>query len=137
MGVAVIAFMGALLGSTDVVEPPGVLLSPEELAEPAGAWPAWARTAFDAGRLAQAFAAMGGSSVSMQSMTSRVSNITITVGANGAVNIRTGDISTGSDEASGLAGIQTININTGFASSVQGATSVAVGSLTFGPQATP
>lgn len=122
MGAAAIALLGALL-------------SPQDLAVQTGGTAIWAGPAFDAAHLSQVVTGVGVTALSIQTLTSQVSNVFISMPANGTVNIRTGDIAYDSQASSGFSGIQTINANTGFGSSSQAATSVAVsGGFSIGPK---
>jgi hypothetical protein len=116
----------------------GALLTPQELAlqsagtvtPPQSAFSA--NFALDPATLSSTTAGQGMIATSIQTMTASVSNVTFTGGADMQGNFRSGDINIGRDDASGMSGIQTVSLSTGFGSSVQAATSIAASGVVFG-----
>jgi hypothetical protein len=127
MGLAAIAMLGVLLSPQDLAVQSAGTFTPPLADLPAS-------LALDASALASTTAGEGTMAMSSQTLTSSVSQVSFTGGADMQGSLRTGDINLGQNDASGFSGMQAVNISTGFGSSVQSAISIAAGSVAFGPK---
>jgi hypothetical protein len=117
----------------------GALLTPQELADQwagAGFTPPPSMVsdslALDPATLSARTAGQGMIAMSAQTMTASVRNVSFSGGADLQAGFHSGDINIGQDDASGMSGIQTLSLSTGFGSSVQAATSIAASGVVFG-----
>jgi hypothetical protein len=123
MGLAAIALLGALLTPQELTAQTAGALTPTDAP--------FASLALDAQALSSITAGEGTVSMSVQTLTGSVDHVSFSGGADLQAAIRSGDINMSRDDASGMSGVQTVSLSTGFGSSVQAATSIAASGLVF------